>query len=138
MPAYFDDAQRQATRDAGRSPAWKWSAWSTSRRRPRWPTAWASAKQLDPATAAQGNGSPAKPAASPGGISRVWPGPVPRAADTGRRRDEESLVAVYDLGGGTFDISVLRLCAGVCRGVSTHGDTQLGGDDFDREIMSLI
>ena len=50
----------------------------------------------------------------------------------------ESLIAVYDLGGGTFDISILRLMDGVFEVQSTHGNTRLGGDDFDREIIGLV
>lgn len=91
VPAYFDDAQRQATRDAGRL------AGLTVLRLLNEPTAAAIAYGLD-------NGA-------------------------------EGVYAVYDLGGGTFDISILRLTKGVFEVVATGGDTQLGGDDFDALIV---
>ncbi len=94
VPAYFDDAQRQATRDAGRI------AGLEVRRIVNEPTAAALAYGL------------------------------------GRKRDET--IAVYDLGGGTFDISILRVCEGVFQVLSTNGDTHLGGDDLDRELIDLI
>ncbi len=94
VPAYFDDAQRQATRDAGRL------AGLTVLRLLNEPTAAAIAYGLD-------NGA-------------------------------EGVYAVYDLGGGTFDISVLRLTKGVFEVVATGGDTQLGGDDFDHLIVDQI
>jgi molecular chaperone DnaK (HSP70) len=53
-------------------------------------------------------------------------------------RGDRSAIAIYDLGGGTFDISILLLSAGVFEVVSTHGDTRLGGDDFDRSIIALV
>src|SRR5262249_52333119 len=49
-----------------------------------------------------------------------------------------STIAVYDLGGGTFDVTILRLHEGVFEALSTHGNTHLGGDDFDRVIMDLV
>jgi len=94
VPAYFDDAQRQATRDAGRI------AGLDVRRIVNEPTAAALAYGL------------------------------------GRRRDET--IAVYDFGGGTFDISILRVSGGVFQVLSTDGDTRLGGDDLDRELIDLI
>lgn len=94
VPAYFDDAQRQATRDAGRV------AGLTVLRLLNEPTAAAIAYGLDNAA--------------------------------------EGVYAVYDLGGGTFDISVLRLTKGVFEVVATGGDTQLGGDDFDRIIVDQV
>lgn len=94
VPAYFDDAQRQATRDAGRL------AGLTVLRLLNEPTAAAIAYGLDNAA--------------------------------------EGVYAVYDLGGGTFDISVLRLTKGVFEVVATGGDTQLGGDDFDRLIVDNV
>lgn len=94
VPAYFDDAQRQATRDAGRL------AGLTVLRLLNEPTAAAIAYGLD------------------------------RAA--------EGVYAVYDLGGGTFDISILRLTQGVFEVVSTGGDTQLGGDDFDEFMVAHL
>jgi len=101
VPAYFDDAQRQATRDAGRI------AGLEVLRIINEPTAAALAYGL--------------------GLR-------------GRAKDEanRSTVAVYDLGGGTFDISVLRIEDGVFEVLSTHGDTHLGGDDLDREIIQLV
>ena len=94
VPAYFDDAQRQATRDAGRI------AGLNVRRIVNEPTAAALAYGL------------------------------------GRKKDET--IAVYDLGGGTFDISTLRVSGGVFQVLSTNGDTRLGGDDLDRELIDLI
>ena len=93
VPAYFNDAQRQATRDAGRL------AGLDVLRIVNEPTA---------AALAYGLGT---------------------SSDTG-----EKIVAVYDLGGGTFDISILRIAGGVFEVLSTHGDTHLGGDDFDRAL----
>ena len=55
----------------------------------------------------------------------------------GLNKDEEKTIAVYDLGGGTFDVSFLKLSSGVFEVLSTNGDTYLGGDDFDNEIVSL-
>ncbi|MFW8566309.1 Fe-S protein assembly chaperone HscA [Orrella sp. 11846] len=92
VPAYFDDAQRQATRDAARI------AGLTVLRLLNEPTAAALAYGLD-------NGS-------------------------------QGVYAVYDLGGGTFDFSLLRLTQGVFEVIATGGDTALGGDDFDRAIVT--
>ena len=94
VPAYFDEAQRQATKDAARL------AGLNVLRLINEPTAAAIAYGLD-------NGS-------------------------------EGLYAVYDLGGGTFDISVLRLTAGVFEVVSTGGDSALGGDDYDRALADWM
>ena len=96
VPAYFNDNQRQATRDAGKL------AGLDVLRIVNEPTAAALAYGL-------GNGPDAAP----------------------------STVAVYDLGGGTFDISILRIENGIFEVLSTNGDTFLGGDDFDRVIVSL-
>jgi len=95
VPAYFNDAQRGATRRAGELAGF------TVERIVSEPTAAALAYGLD------------------------------RLAD-------RSKVAVYDLGGGTFDLSVLQLDNGVFQVLSTHGDTQLGGDDIDEAIAVLI
>ncbi len=95
VPAYFDDAQRQATKDAGQI------AGLEVLRIVNEPTAASLAYGLD----------------------RVG-------------RDEE--IAVYDLGGGTFDISVLRVGEGVIEVLATNGDTFLGGDDFDRAVMDWL
>ncbi len=95
VPAYFNDAQRQATRDAGKLAG------------------------LD--------------------VLRIVNEPTAAslAYGMGMSRDEEKTIAVYDLGGGTFDISVLRINAGIFEVLSTNGDTYLGGDDFDREIVKF-
>jgi molecular chaperone HscA len=95
VPAYFNDAQRQATRDAGKL------AGLDVLRIINEPTAASLAYGLD----------------QQGGQS-------------------EPLVAVYDLGGGTFDISILRISDGVFEVLSTNGDTYLGGDDIDRSILN--
>lgn len=94
VPAYFDDAQRQATRDAARL------AGLTVLRLLNEPTAAAIAYGLD--------------------------------------HGAEGIYAVYDLGGGTFDLSILRLSQGVFEVAATGGDTQLGGDDFDAAIVAQI
>ena len=56
----------------------------------------------------------------------------------GMSKDETKTVAVYDLGGGTFDISILRISGGIFEVLSTNGDTYLGGDDFDRVIVATL
>ncbi|MBK7109469.1 MAG: Fe-S protein assembly chaperone HscA [Bacteroidetes bacterium] len=93
VPAYFNDAQRQATRDAGKLAG------------------------LD--------------------VLRIINEPTAAslAYGIGISADEEKIIAVYDLGGGTFDISILRIHNQVFEVLSTHGNTYLGGDDFDRLIM---
>jgi molecular chaperone HscA len=93
VPAYFNDAQRQATRDAGRLAG------------------------LD--------------------VLRIVNEPTAAslAYGIGMTKDEEKIVAVYDLGGGTFDISILRITNGIFEVLSTNGDTYLGGDDFDNSIV---
>ena len=95
VPAYFNDAQRGATRRAGELAGF------TVERIVSEPTAAALAFGLD-------------------------------------RLTDRSKVAVYDLGGGTFDLSILQLDNGVFQVLSTHGDTQLGGDDIDESIAALI
>lgn len=93
VPAYFNDAQRQATRDAGKLAG------------------------LD--------------------VLRIVNEPTAAslAYGLGLSKDEEKTVAVYDLGGGTFDISILRISNGIFEVLSTNGDTYLGGDDFDTAIV---
>ena len=91
VPAYFDDAQRQATRDAGRIAG------------------------LD--------------------VLRIVNEPTAAALAYGLDRLNAGTVAVYDLGGGTFDCSILTLQDGVFKVLSTNGDTRLGGDDFDQLLM---
>ena len=93
VPAYFDDSQRQATRDAGRIAG------------------------LD--------------------VLRIVNEPTAAALAYGLDRRGSGTVAVYDLGGGTFDCSVLALADGVFKVLATNGDTYLGGDDFDRLLMQL-
>ena len=92
VPAYFNDAQRQATRDAGKLAGFD--------------------------------------------VLRIVNEPTAAslAYGMGMNKDETKTVAVYDLGGGTFDISVLRISNGIFEVLSTNGDTYLGGDDFDRVI----
>ncbi|OWY22091.1 molecular chaperone DnaK [Sphingobacteriales bacterium UPWRP_1] len=94
VPAYFNDAQRQATRDAGKLAG------------------------LD--------------------VLRIVNEPTAAslAYGMGLNPNDERTIAVYDLGGGTFDISVLRIENGIFEVLSTNGDTFLGGDDFDRAIMN--
>jgi molecular chaperone HscA len=94
VPAYFNDAQRQATRDAGKLAG------------------------LD--------------------VLRIVNEPTAAslAYGLGMSREETKTIAVYDLGGGTFDISVLRISNGIFEVLSTNGDTYLGGDDFDRAIIN--
>ena len=101
VPAYFDDAQRQATKDAARL------AGLPVLRLINEPTAAAIAYGLDRAR---------------------------RADDAG----DGGVIAVYDLGGGTFDISILRLSRGVFEVLATAGDTALGGDDIDRAVADWI
>lgn len=95
VPAYFNDAQRQATKDAGEI------AGLQVRRIINEPTAAALAYGLD-------------------------------------KKHKDQIVAVYDLGGGTFDISILQLGEGVFEVKSTNGDTHLGGDDFDQRLIDFL
>ncbi|HIO97562.1 MAG TPA: Fe-S protein assembly chaperone HscA, partial [Leucothrix sp.] len=101
VPAYFDDAQRQATKDAARL------ADLNVFRLLNEPTAAAVAYGLDQ-----------------------------KQADS--LQDQERIIAVYDLGGGTFDISILKLNKGVFEVMATGGDSALGGDDFDHVIAEWI
>src|SRR5216117_2509941 len=91
VPAYFNDAQRQATKDAGRIAG------------------------LD--------------------VVRIVNEPTAASLAYGLHRLKEGVIAVYDLGGGTFDISILRVKDGVFEVLATNGNTHLGGDDFDRAIV---
>lgn len=95
VPAYFNDAQRQATKDAGKI------AGLDVKRIINEPTAAALAYGLD-------------------------------------KQDKDEKILVYDLGGGTFDVSVLELGDGVFQVLSTNGDTHLGGDDFDQRIIDYL
>ena len=94
VPAYFDDAQRQATRDAGRLAGLE--------------------------------------------VLRLLAEPTAAALAYGLDRGSEGLFAVYDLGGGTFDISILKLSRGVFEVRATGGDSALGGDDLDRAIAAHL
>jgi len=94
VPAYFDDAQRQATKDAARLA------------------------NLN--------------------VLRLLNEPTAAAVAYGLDRQAEGVVAIYDLGGGTFDISILRLTQGVFEVLATGGDTALGGDDFDHAVANWI
>ena len=94
VPAYFDDAQRQATRDAGRIAG------------------------LD--------------------VLRIINEPTAAALAYGLDRKGSEIVAVYDLGGGTFDVSILELGDGIFEVKATAGDTYLGGEDFDKKIMDWL
>ncbi len=94
VPAYFNDAQRQATKDAGRIAG------------------------LD--------------------VLRIINEPTAASLAYGLDKKKDERIAVYDLGGGTFDISVLELGDGVFEVKSTNGDTHLGGDDFDQRIITWL
>ncbi len=94
VPAYFDDAQRQATRDAGKIAG------------------------LD--------------------VKRIINEPTAAALAYGLDKGRQGRVAVYDLGGGTFDISILDISDGVFKVLATNGDTHLGGEDFDRLIVDRL
>ena len=94
VPAYFDDTQRQATKDAGRIAG------------------------LD--------------------VKRIINEPTASALAYGLDKKHDEKVAVYDLGGGTFDISILELGEGVFEVKATNGDTHLGGDDFDQRVIDWL
>ncbi|HAU98709.1 MAG: Chaperone protein DnaK [Microgenomates group bacterium GW2011_GWF2_45_18] len=94
VPAYFDDAQRQATKQAGEIAGLK--------------------------------------------VERILNEPTAAALAYGLDKKESGVIAVYDLGGGTFDISILEIGGGVFEVKSTNGDTFLGGDDFDAVIIDYI
>ncbi len=133
VPAYFDDAQRQATRDAGRI------AGLEVLRIINEPTAAALAYGLG----VRGLFEHERPPAPKGGAS-VLPLAGACSSGDGQKPEQsgptgaESIIAVYDLGGGTFDVSILRIVEDVFEVLSTHGDTRLGGDDMDREIITLV
>jgi molecular chaperone DnaK len=96
VPAYFNDAQRQATKDAGKIAGLE--------------------------------------------VKRIINEPTAASLAFGFNKDQkkEKTIAVYDLGGGTFDVSILELGEGVFEVKSTNGDTHLGGDDFDRRVMQWL
>ena len=94
VPAYFDDSQRQATKDAGRIAGLN--------------------------------------------VLRIINEPTAAALAYGMDKKKEEKVAIYDLGGGTFDISILEIGEGVIEVKSTNGDTYLGGDDFDLRVIDWM
>jgi len=94
VPAYFDDSQRQATKDAGQVAGLE--------------------------------------------VLRIINEPTAAALAYGLDKKKDELIAVYDLGGGTFDISVLQLGEGVFEVKATNGDTHLGGDDFDARVIDWL
>ena len=94
VPAYFNDSQRQATKDAGRIAGLE--------------------------------------------VLRIINEPTAAALSYGLDKKGDETIAVYDLGGGTFDISILQLGEGVFEVKSTNGDTHLGGDDFDQQIIDWL
>jgi Fe-S protein assembly chaperone HscA len=94
VPAYFNDSQRQATKDAGRIAGLE--------------------------------------------VLRIVNEPTAACLAYGLQKKREGIIAVYDLGGGTFDISILKVKEGIFEVLSTNGDTHLGGDDFDRVLVDLI
>lgn len=94
VPAYFNDSQRQATKDAGKIAGLE--------------------------------------------VMRIINEPTAAALAYGLDKSEEQTILVFDLGGGTFDVSILEIGDGVFEVLSTDGDTQLGGDDFDERIMEWL
>ena len=94
VPAYFDDTQRQATKDAGKIAGLN--------------------------------------------VERIINEPTAAALAYGLGKSEKEKIAVYDLGGGTFDISILEMSSGVFEVLSTSGNTYLGGEDFDERIMNWM
>ncbi|MBQ9761940.1 MAG: molecular chaperone DnaK [Oscillospiraceae bacterium] len=94
VPAYFSDAQRQATKDAGKIAGLE--------------------------------------------VKRIINEPTAAALAYGLDKEQEQQIMVYDLGGGTFDVSILEIGDGIVEVLSTSGDTRLGGDDFDQRIMNHL
>jgi molecular chaperone DnaK len=94
VPAYFNDSQRQATKDAGQIAGLE--------------------------------------------VLRIINEPTAASLAYGLDKKKDEVIAVYDLGGGTFDVSILRLGDGVFEVVATNGDTHLGGDDFDQRIIEWV
>ncbi|MDE6365095.1 MAG: molecular chaperone DnaK [Lachnospiraceae bacterium] len=94
VPAYFNDAQRQATKDAGKIAG------------------------LD--------------------VKRIINEPTAAALAYGLDNEKEQKILVYDLGGGTFDVSIIEIGDGVIEGLATNGDTHLGGDDFDNKLIDWM
>src|SRR5450830_206909 len=94
VPAYFNDAQRQATKDAGQIAGLE--------------------------------------------VMRIINEPTAAALAYGLEKKAQEKIVVFDLGGGTFDVSVLEVADGVFRVISTNGDTHLGGDDFDQTLINFV
>ena len=94
VPAYFSDAQRQATKDAGKIAG------------------------LD--------------------VKRIINEPTAAALAYGLDNEKEQKIMVYDLGGGTFDVSIIEIGDGVVEVLATNGDTRLGGDDLTRELLTIL
>ena len=94
VPAYFDDSQRQATKDAGKIAGLE--------------------------------------------VKRIIPEPTAAALAYGLNKNDNEKIAVFDLGGGTFDVSILELGDGVFEVKATNGDTHLGGEDFDNIIVNFL
>ena len=94
VPAYFNDAQRQATKDAGQIAGLE--------------------------------------------VMRIINEPTAAALAYGLEKKAQEKIVVFDLGGGTFDVSVLEVADGVFRVISTNGDTHLGGDDFDQTLINYV
>src|SRR5659263_238709 len=94
VPAYFDDSQRQATKDAGKIAGLE--------------------------------------------VLRIVNEPTAAALAYGLDKKKDETIAVYDFGGGTFDISILEVGEGVVEVKSTNGDTHLGGDDIDKRVMDWL
>jgi len=94
VPAYFNDAQRQATKDAGQIAGLE--------------------------------------------VARIINEPTAASLAYGLDKKGEERICVFDLGGGTFDVSILEVADGVFRVISTNGDTHLGGDDFDEELVNRV
>src|SRR5918995_1799424 len=94
VPAYFNDSQRQATKDAGKIAGLE--------------------------------------------VARIINEPTAASLAYGLDKKGEETICVFDLGGGTFDVSILEVAEGVFRVISTNGDTHLGGDDFDEELIKYV
>ena len=128
VPAYFSDSQRQATKEAGEIAGLK------VRRIINEPTAAALAYGLDKKQATKEAGEIAGLK-----VRRIINEPTAAALAYGLDKKSSDLkIAVYDLGGGTFDISILELGDGVFEVKSTNGDTHLGGDDFDHVLIDYM
>ena len=94
VPAYFNDSQRQATKDAGMIAGLE--------------------------------------------VLRIINEPTAAALAYGLQKKTQGIIAIYDLGGGTFDISILKLKDGIFEVLATNGDTHLGGDDFDQRLIDVM